>query len=342
MPRPGVSFEAVKAAYEALEAQGLADPGVHRVRAYLGTGNPTTISRHKKALLSQRAEAARAGERPPMPEAISRAAESVWENLLSAVEAMEQDVEAASQARIQAADARVETVIGERDTCRRQLDELQARLDDLEASLQSIRDEREDLRERLSGESARREAAEAHAEREDQRAGEYKVAMARISREAAEAETAHQETLTQLRSDHERERKELSDRIASLESQLAEREQAWSQRVDKLEAHRRQVEQHLAETRMQASAERSQLQARSKASETSLAEARQALETEREARRAAEERAARLESDHESMARQIGDLRSELAATRQRIEGLVGEKASCEAELRRLQRTGAR
>jgi len=85
-----VTVDEVKEAIAALKAQGAPDPGVHRIRAYLGRGSVTTINKHKHTLRARALERVLPGTRKPIPDPITERVAEIWSDLNDEIDRLEQ------------------------------------------------------------------------------------------------------------------------------------------------------------------------------------------------------------------------------------------------------------
>jgi chromosome segregation ATPase len=125
MPAPRLTRDEVAQAIDVLKRQGIPDPGVHRLRAFLGRGSVTTIARHKAELRQIALERLAPNTEKPLPDPVSQRAKELWDTLLAAVDGVEQEVHTAASQRIEKALRQVETLIGERDQAQAQLHRLE-------------------------------------------------------------------------------------------------------------------------------------------------------------------------------------------------------------------------
>lgn len=91
MPRSStVTVEEVRGAIEALKAQGVPDPGVHRIRALIGHGSVTTINKLKHQIRTEDLKRLLPGTTKPMPDPITEAAADLWIQLNAEIDLVEE------------------------------------------------------------------------------------------------------------------------------------------------------------------------------------------------------------------------------------------------------------
>jgi chromosome segregation ATPase len=125
MPTTRLTRDEVAQAIDVLKRQGIPDPGVHRLRAFLGRGSVTTIARHKAELRQIALENLAPNTEKTLPDPVSQRAKELWDTLLAAVDGVEQEVHTAASQRIEKAQRQVETLTGERDKAQEQLHRLE-------------------------------------------------------------------------------------------------------------------------------------------------------------------------------------------------------------------------
>jgi alanyl-tRNA synthetase len=91
---PSVSLDDVRGAIEVLKAQGVPDPGVHRIRALLGRGSVTTINAHKHRLRLDALERVLPGTRTRIPDPVTELAAQLWTQLNDQVDRVDAQREA--------------------------------------------------------------------------------------------------------------------------------------------------------------------------------------------------------------------------------------------------------
>jgi chromosome segregation ATPase len=245
MPATRLTRDEVAQAIDVLKRQGIPDPGVHRLRAFLGHGSVTTIARHKAELRQIALEKLAPNTEKPLPDPVSQQAKELWDALLAAVEGVEQEVHTAANQRIEKAQRQVETLTGERDNAQQQinrleedlkmahsenaqrtlqlhsletqLSELSGRLSAGQALIASLQTREQDLKATLS-ESAR-QAALREKELNNQLTGERERAFA-LQRQAAQQ---HEQFEADIRTLHGRlaEQREYAEKtIATLQENI--------------------------------------------------------------------------------------------------------------------------
>lgn len=237
MSRQGISYEQVVAAAEQLAGQQL-NVTIERVRQVLGTGSHLTISKHLSQWRSH-AERKDSAAAMPLPDAITRSVQGIWQELHVAAEAEMQAARKQAEDAVTSAQIQAHAAEQARAEALKQLNELQARLVGLEATAAS-------LEQALATERAQRGAAErealalqeqskrladlAAAAQETQRESERQAqAMLRQERQhAALLQTRQEAQLERLRAELEDVRK--ATQAASLE--WAAKEARYLERLD--------------------------------------------------------------------------------------------------------------
>jgi chromosome segregation ATPase len=125
MPAARLTRDEVAQAIDVLKRQGIPDPGVHRLRAFLGRGSVTTIARHKAELRQIALERLAPNTEKPLPDPVSQRAKELWDTLLAAVDGVEQEVHTAASQRIENVQRQIETLNAERDKAQQQLHRLE-------------------------------------------------------------------------------------------------------------------------------------------------------------------------------------------------------------------------
>jgi chromosome segregation ATPase len=161
MARPGISFDEVAAAADALVGRG-ERPTIQAIRAEIGTGSPNTIHRHLQAWRSAQAPAKREAARLPDELAAALAEEIERQAARARADAEDRAIEAQQtadalaetgeqlEAQTDELTNQVETLTGERDQVAEERDRLTEERDRLAAELERERTALEREREQLA------------------------------------------------------------------------------------------------------------------------------------------------------------------------------------------------
>ena len=126
MSRPAtVTLDEVRAAIEALKAQGVPDPGVHRIRALIGHGSVTTINKLKHQIHTEDLNRLLPGTTKPMPDPITEAAANLWEALNAEIDRIDSQREAEIREGMEKLSAEHQRVLSEKDKLSDQIERLE-------------------------------------------------------------------------------------------------------------------------------------------------------------------------------------------------------------------------
>lgn len=259
MARPGITYEEVAAAADALVAEG-ERPTINGVRDALGTGSPNTIHRHLQAWKATQAPARREAARLPDELAVALAEEIERQSARARADAEQGALEAQQTAddlaavgeelESQVADLteQVELLTGERDQVADELDRLTEERDRLAAELERVqvalereREQHADARNRIVTLTEHREQlqadvveaqAAAKAATAAQIEAEKLAAVLQAKLEAEQTKTA--DLADRLAVEKADARQSISERQASLDASNSELKEALKQ-VTKLE-----------------------------------------------------------------------------------------------------------
>ena len=167
--QPAVTVDEVKEAIEALKAQGVPDPGVHRIRAYLGRGSVTTINKHKHTLRARALERVLPGTRKPIPDPITERVAEIWSDLNDEIDRLEQvrfdeahqDLEA-EKARYTALEQANQELAAQHEDVKKQLASVEHALSDSTTENAQLRETIEALQQELAA------SKQAHAQTQQQ------------------------------------------------------------------------------------------------------------------------------------------------------------------------------
>lgn len=88
-----LTIDDVRQAIQILRAEGVPDPGVHRIRAYLGRGSVTTINNFKHAIRLQLQSSVMPGSDKPIPDPVTEMVTKVWSSMIHEVDLIEKQRE---------------------------------------------------------------------------------------------------------------------------------------------------------------------------------------------------------------------------------------------------------
>jgi chromosome segregation ATPase len=219
MARPGISYEAVKAAAVALLEQGI-HPSVLRLREQLGTGSHSTINDHLKRWQQEMAERPVLVLPPAVPPAVMPALEAFWRIAVEHAEATYQAQREQAEQTIAAAQQAQAVAQQKAQQAHAEAGELRQQLSELQGAAQALRDE-------LLVERERRNLAEAAIATAEQRTVAASHAVAQLRRDAENQRLSLETALRQTREDGQRQLDELQQRL----QQERERGEAGEQRL---------------------------------------------------------------------------------------------------------------
>jgi chromosome segregation ATPase len=227
MARPGISYEAVKAAAVALLEQG-SYPSVLRLRERLGTGSHSTINEHLKRWQQEMAEQPTLVLPPAVPPAVMPALEAFWRVAVEHAEATYQTQREQAEQAIAAAQQAQAEAQQQKEQASTEAAELRQQLTDLQLTAQTLRDE-------WLVERERRRVAEAAIAAAEQRAAAASQTAEQLRQAAENQRISLETTLRQTREDGQRQLEELHQRL----QQERERGEANEQRLLQLMDHSR-------------------------------------------------------------------------------------------------------
>lgn len=259
---PSVSLDDVRGAIEVLKAQGVPDPGVHRIRALLGRGSVTTINAHKHRLRLDALERVLPGTRTRIPDPVTELAAQLWTQLNDQVDRVDAQREAevnealaqqkaafadlqAAHAALQAeteqqaqqlatAQAQIAELTDARDAAQAAQQTAAHALEVLEAQQRTLAQERDSLKATLTLQAK-------HAgEREEALKQKLGEAQAQRLEERAQAEAERE----RLQADVAQWRGQAAQQHAYLTGQLAEQKTEVTQLRDALDAAQRAEKAH--------------------------------------------------------------------------------------------------
>ena len=222
MPAARLTREEVAQAIDILKRQGIPDPGVHRLRAFLGRGSITTIARHKAELRQIALEKLAPNTEKPLPDPVSQLAKELWDTLLAAVESVENEVQTAANQRIEAAQKQVETVTGERDNAQAQRRRLEEDLKTAHSENAQGTRQLHSLETQLSELGGRLNAGQALITSLQAREQDLKSSLSETARQAAVREKALNDQLTQERERNFQLQKQAEQQRAGFEGEIQE------------------------------------------------------------------------------------------------------------------------
>lgn len=220
MPAAKISRNDVAEAIRILNRQGIPDPGVHRLRTFLGRGSVTTIARLKNELRQIELERITPTKAKPLPDPIARLAKQLWDELLSAVESVEVELKTVTEQRLNENQQKLDRIETERDQA---LTKLVKITDKLTHSEKCIDQQRNDIyrRETKIGELQRQlEVNTLSLENLREREQQLKSALAETARQSATRENTLNEQLNQERNRSFEAQRNAERRYQQLEKQF--------------------------------------------------------------------------------------------------------------------------
>ncbi len=220
MPARKISRNDVAEAIRVLNQQGIPDPGVHRLRTFLGRGSVTTIARFKNELRQIELERVTPNKAKPLPDPIARLAKRLWDELLTAVEAVETQLATATEQRIAEKQHQLDHIETDRDQALAKVTKLndklavaEKRVEDQHEHIHGLENTLIELKGRLSAHTI---SLESLSERERQ----LKRTLAEAAKQSAKRETTLNEQLNQERNRNFEIQRNADRRKQALEEQL--------------------------------------------------------------------------------------------------------------------------
>ena len=341
MSRPAtVTLDEVRAAIEALKAQGVPDPGVHRIRALIGHGSVTTINKLKHQIHTEDLNRLLPGTTKPMPDPITEAAANLWEALNAEIDRIDSQREAEIREGMEKLSAEHQRVLSEKDKLSDQIERLeQQQTEDTErisaltaergqaiAERDAARHENQILQERIIGIEKERDHTIKQLATLSQHAAEREKALAQ------QVEASKKERLAE-RAQAEAERKRLEEDVQHWRGQFTQQNTFLSDQIRAREGEigtiRAQVEDLQQQLRKQHE-EHEALRAQLAEQREARIRAEQALEDQAQQLKqipALRDQMARLSQERDSFDASLRQCREELSAARALIEHLERKDA---------------
>lgn len=233
MPATKISRNDVAEAIRILKQQGIPDPGVHRLRTFLGRGSVTTVARYKNELRQIELERIAPKEAKPLPDPIARLAKRLWDELLSAVETTESELVAATEQRIAEKQQQLEFIEAERNKALAQVTKLTDKLAITETRVEDQHEHIHELDTKLSTLKGQLRANTISLENLCERERQLKRTLAETAKQSAVRETTLNEQLNEERNrsfevqkNADRRQQELQEQLQSVRDNLSgERQQ---------------------------------------------------------------------------------------------------------------------
>ena len=341
MSRPAtVTLDEVRAAIEALKAQGVPDPGVHRIRALIGHGSVTTINKLKHQIHTEDLNRLLPGTTTPMPDPITEAAANLWEALNAEIDRIDSQREDEVQEGMEKLTAEHQRVLGEKDKLSDQIEHLEMKqAEDAEqiaaltaqhgqaiAERDAARNENQILKERIVGIEKERDHTIEQMSTLSQHAAEREKALAQ------QVEASKKERLAE-RAQAEAERKRLEEDVQHWRGQFTQQNTFLSDQIkareEEIRTIRAQVEDLQQQLRKQHE-EHETLRAQLAEQREARIRAEQALEDQAQQLKqipALRDQMARLSQERDSFDASLRQCREELSAARALIEHLERKDA---------------
>ncbi|RMF14117.1 MAG: DNA-binding protein [Alphaproteobacteria bacterium] len=320
LSRPAtVTLEEVRAAIETLKAQGVPDPGVHRIRALIGHGSVTTINKLKHQIRAEELNRVLPGTNRRMPDPITDAAARLWEDLNAEIDKIDQQREAEAREELAKLEARHAQTISEKEDLAARLVKVEEALTEAQTQIAHLTEERDQV-------TAQRDAG-----RQDNRVLKEQVAAAKNERDHAIEQMA---TLSQRAAEREKELERQIDTIHNERLQERARAEAEHERLEEDVRRWRgmflEIQQDMKRQLEARETDLHESQQRIKTLEGELRELRTALEAVRTENAEHREHRARLEQALADAASRL----QEIPTLQQRVEQLAQERDSFDASLR--------
>lgn len=334
MSRPSaVTLDEVRTAIDTLKAQGVTDPGVHRIRALIGHGSVTTINKLKHQIRAEELNRMLPGTTKPMPDPITEAAAQLWETLNAEIDRIDQQREAEVRDDLEQLNATHEKTLEEKNALAIRIDELGRQLAEATVQTENLTAERDQIaaaRDTAQQENRVLQERMAAIEKERDNTIEQMATLSRhtAEREAAlgqQIETAQNERL-QERAQAEDERKRLEEDVQHWRGQFAQQNTFLSDQIkareDEIQVLRAQADE-LQQQRAQEHKEHDAALTQLAEQREARARAEQAIEDlTRQLKEipALREQCTQLTQQRDSFDASLRQCREELAATRARLQ----------------------
>jgi len=252
MPAAKINRDQVAEAIRILQNQGIPDPGVHRLRRFLGRGSVTTVARFKNELRQIELERLSPNKKRPLPDQVTELAQRLWEELLAAVEGVEQQVHETAEQDLAEKQRQLDAVATERNRAQKKNRELVQELATVREVAEQQRRQCHDLETTMSELNGRLSSHAALIEALQGREQDLKAAMAESATRSAKREKTLSEQLSEERKrsfdaqqDASQQRQELESQLRVLRENLAGQREHYESLTTSLDQETHQLEKKL-------------------------------------------------------------------------------------------------
>lgn len=252
MPAAKINRDDVAEAIRILQNQGIPDPGVHRLRRFLGRGSVTTVARFKNELRQIELERLSPNKKRPLPDPVTELSQRLWEELLVAVEGVEQQVHETAKQGLAEKQRQLDAVETELDQTRRKNREFAQELATDREVIEQQRRQCHDLETTVGELNGRLSSHAALIEALQGREQDLKAAMAESATRSAKREKTLSEQLSEERKrsfdvhqDASQQRQELESQLQVLRENLAGQREHYERLTTSLHQETHQLEKKL-------------------------------------------------------------------------------------------------
>jgi chromosome segregation ATPase len=253
MPAAKINRDEVAEAIRILQNQGIPDPGVHRLRRFLGRGSVTTVARFKNELRQIELERLSPDKKRPLPDPVTELAQRLWEELLAAVEGVEQQVHETAEQRLDEKQQQLDRIEAERNQVQQDNLKLIQELATVREFAEKQREQCHDLETTLSELNGRLSSHAALIEALRGREQDLKAAMAESATRSAKREKTLTDQLSEERQrsfnaqqDAAQQRQELEAQLQVLRENLAGQREHYERLTTSLQQETYQLEKKLS------------------------------------------------------------------------------------------------
>jgi chromosome segregation ATPase len=253
MPAAKINRDEVAEAIRILQNQGIPDPGVHRLRRFLGRGSVTTVARFKNELRQIELERLSPDKKRPLPDPVTELAQRLWEELLAAVEGVEQQVHETAEQRLDEKQQQLDRIEAERNQVQQDNLKLIQELATVRELAEKQREQCHDLETTVSELNGRLSSHAALIEALRGREQDLKAAMAESATRSAKREKTLTDQLSEERQrsfnaqqDAAQQRQELEAQLQVLRENLAGQREHYERLKISLQQETQQLEKKLS------------------------------------------------------------------------------------------------